>query len=89
MDPYERTHLCDGLKELKVKAGETVITEVKYFVIFLKIMFIHNSLYYSSKAYRYPTKKQSAHEHTEPGPNYIYILKLAHLGAAFGGENSN
>ena len=28
MDPYERTHLCDGLKEKKVKAGEIIITNV-------------------------------------------------------------
>jgi len=27
MDPYERTHLCDGLKTLKVKAGEYVIRQ--------------------------------------------------------------
>jgi len=27
MDPYERTHLCDGLKDLKVKAGDYVIKE--------------------------------------------------------------
>ena len=28
MDPYERTHLCDGLKENKVKAVEIIITNV-------------------------------------------------------------
>ena len=28
MDPYERTHLCDGIKEMKVKAGDYVIREV-------------------------------------------------------------
>ena len=28
MDPYERTHLCDGIKEMKVKEGECVIKEV-------------------------------------------------------------
>lgn len=27
MDPYERTHLCDGLKELRVKPGDVVIKE--------------------------------------------------------------
>jgi hypothetical protein len=25
MDPYETTHVCDGIKERKVKAGEFVI----------------------------------------------------------------
>jgi cAMP-dependent protein kinase regulator len=25
MDPYERTHLCDGLKTLKAKEGEYII----------------------------------------------------------------
>jgi cAMP-dependent protein kinase regulator len=28
MDPYERTHVCDGIKEQKFKAGEYVIREV-------------------------------------------------------------
>ena len=28
MDPYERTHLCDGLKEMKVKTGDIIIKEV-------------------------------------------------------------
>lgn len=27
MDPYERTHICDGIKELHVKAGDSVIIE--------------------------------------------------------------
>lgn len=27
MDPYERTHLCDGIKEVKHKAGEFIIKE--------------------------------------------------------------
>jgi len=31
MDPYERTHLCDGIKELKVKAGEMLIKEVIFY----------------------------------------------------------
>lgn len=27
MDPYERTHVCDGLKEQKFKPGEYVIRQ--------------------------------------------------------------
>ena len=53
MDPYERTHLCDGLKEKKVKAGEIIITNVNkikiklflrekkviYFILLIKVNF--------------------------------------------------
>ena len=27
MDPYERTHLCDGAKELKFKPGDVIIQQ--------------------------------------------------------------
>jgi cAMP-dependent protein kinase regulator len=27
MDPYERTHVCDGIKEQKIKKGEYVIRQ--------------------------------------------------------------
>jgi len=36
MDPYERTHLCDGLKDLKVKAGDYVIKEVSIYLLLFK-----------------------------------------------------
>ena len=29
MDPYERTHVCDGIKEQRFKAGDYVIREVE------------------------------------------------------------
>ena len=28
MEAYERTQLCDGIKEIKLKKGEIVISEV-------------------------------------------------------------
>lgn len=37
MDPYERTHVCDGLKDIRLKPGEYAIREGEKGEIFYMI----------------------------------------------------